>query len=201
MDALRIELMGALDGLHDVGSLQSAALEERTEPAESSVMYREPPLGAVDRLAVAARAAARVACEQGPALASAARLLGAAARAGGCVWITGIAADDHRRRLHARGYRALVWPDRERLPGLLGPRDVLLVTLSREAPSWLGEAQRRRTLSIVLGGPGRVEHDQVEASLRVPCYDESTLELAHAFIVLALCSEGADGPDGAESVA
>ena len=139
------------------------------------------------------RAAARVACEQAPALACAARLLGAAARAGGCVWITGLGADDHRRRLHAKGHRALVWPDRERLPGLLGPRDVLLVTVSDEAPSWLREAQRRRTLSIVLGGPGRIEHDQVEASLRVPCYDEGTLELAHAFIVLALCAEGADG--------
>ena len=193
MAALSIDMMTALAALHDVGSPATAALDAgRTEPAESSVMYREPPLGAVDRLAVAARAAARVATEQGPALESAARLLEAAARAGGCVWITGLAADDHRRRLHAKGYRALVWPDRERLPGLLGPRDVLLVTSSDEAPSWLGEAQRRRTLSIVLGGPGRIEHDQVEASLRVPCYDQSTLELAHAFIVLALCSEGAE---------
>jgi hypothetical protein len=194
MDALSIDRLGALGALHDADA-REAATPDRTEPAESSVMYREPPLGAVDRLAVAGRAAAFVASEQGPALESAARLLAAAARAGGCVWITGLAADDHRRRLHAKGYRALVWPDRERLPGLLGPRDVLLVTVSHEAPSWLGEAQRRRTPSIVIGGPGRVEHDQVEASLRVPCYDESTLELAHAFIVLALCGDGAESAD------
>ena len=150
MAARDVDMMGALAALFAVGSAEAALDAERAEPAESSVVYREPPLGAVDRLAVAARAAAHVASEQGPALESASRLLGAAGRAGGCVWITGLGADDHRRRLHARGYRALVWPDRERLPGLLGPRDVLLVTSSGEAPRWLGEAQRRRTPTIVL---------------------------------------------------
>jgi hypothetical protein len=189
MDALSIDMLGIdRDDARDVGS---------AEPTGSSVLYREPPLGAVDRLAVAGRAAARVASEQAPAIENAARLLCAAARAGGCVWITGLAADEHRRRLHAKGYRALVWPDRERLPGLLGPRDVLLVAVDHDAPSWLVEAQRRRSLLIVLGGPGRLEHDSIEASLRVPCYDERTLELAHAFIVLALCAEGVDGAESA----
>jgi hypothetical protein len=166
---------------------------ERGDPTESSVVYREPPLGALDRLAVASRAAARVASEQGPALEAAARLLSAAARAGGCVWITGPGAHEHRRRLHASGYRALVWTDEVRLPGPLGPSDVLLAAVSRDAPGWLVEAQRRRAMLIVLGGPGRIEHDAAEASLRVPCYDERTLELTHAFIVLALSAEP-EGP-------
>jgi hypothetical protein len=188
--------VASIDGLgHGGARLGADTLDadtfdvERAEPAESSVIYREPPLGMVDRLAVAGRAAARVACEQAPALESAARLLRAAAQSGGCIWITGLGADDHRRRLHARGQRALVWPDRERLPGLLGPRDVLLVAVDHEAPRWLAEAQRRRTLTIVLGGPGRIDNDHVEASLRVPCFDAGTLELAHAFIVLALCAD------------
>lgn len=192
MAALNVDMIDALGALLAVGSAETTVDADHAEPAESSVVYREPLLGAVDRLAVAARAAAHVASEQGPALHGAARMLGAVGRAGGCVWITGLGADDHRRRLHAKGYRALVWPDRERLPGLLGSRDVLLVTSSSDAPHWLGEAQRRRTPTIVLGGPGRIEHDQADASLRVACYDESTLELAHAFIVLALCSEGAE---------
>lgn len=187
---------GALDGgkRHDDDGI------ERDEPVASSLVYREPPLGAIDRLAVASRAAALVACEQGPALTAAVRLLTAAVRGSGCIWIAGPLADEHRRRLHARGHRALAWPDRERLPALLGPRDVLLVCVSGDAPSWLVEAQRRRCPMIVLGGPGRIEHDQLEASLRVPCYDERTLELTHAFIVMALCTDSVD-VDSAESAA
>jgi hypothetical protein len=149
-------------------------------------------LGAVDLLAVASRAAAAVACEQTEAVAAAARVLQSVIRDQGLVWVVGAAADDHARRLQAAGQRAAACTDIERLPQRLGSLDALLLSLVDEAPrALLAEARRRRIDTIVLTGPGGIDHDG-EAIVRVRCYDTRALELAHGFIVMALCAESAE---------
>jgi hypothetical protein len=169
--------------MDDAGRMDDAAqppLESKSCPA--------PPLCAVDLLAVAGSAAARVACEQSEAVAAAARALDSVARNEGTVWVAGDAADAHARRLDAGGYRALVAVDIDRLPHRLGPCDILLVSVLDEAPrALLAEARRRRIDTIVLGAPSGVD-PQDGVVLRVRCYDDRALELTHGFIVTALCA-------------
>ena len=169
------------------------------EPA-SSMVCTEAPLGVLDRLSLASRAAARVACEQCAAVDAAARAIEASARRGGTIWVVGAGAEAHAGRLAVAGHRTNLCLDLERLPTRFGPSDVALITVSDEAPrALLEELQRREARAIVLGGPHGVDLDGTP-TIRVPCYDERALELAHGFIIMALCAE-MEGVDRAESAA
>ena len=167
------------------------SLEPELEPdagGSSAFVRADAPLGALDLLAVASRAAARVAGEQNEALRRAARALETAARNRGCVWVLGEAANEHARQLNAVGHTALASADQTRLPPRAIAGDVLLLTLSGELPApLLAEAARRRLEPIVLGGPASIAADGLV--VRVTCYDERALALAHGFIVMALCAE------------
>jgi hypothetical protein len=167
----------------------AAGMDDAAHSILDSRSCPPPPLSAVDLLALAGSAAARVAGEQSEAVAAAARALDCVARSQGSVWVAGDAANEHARRLEAAGHRALVAVDIDRLPHSLGPSDALLVTVQTEAPcALLAEARRRRIDTIVLAGPSGIDHDH-GVVIRVRCYDERALELAHGFIVTALCAE------------
>jgi hypothetical protein len=186
----RGERKHGMSGIRDEGSACEALYGE-VSGASASFLCLGPALGALDLLAIASRAAARVACEQCDAIESAARILDRVARSGDCVWVAGDAADEHAQRLGAAGQRAVACADVERLPQRLGAGDVLLLTLLGEAPlELLAEARRRKLDAIALVGPGFVAHEAAVV-IRVPCYDERALELTHGFIVTALCAETA----------
>ena len=162
--------------------------------------YDAPPLSALDLLALASRAAARVACEQSIAVEAAARLLERTAVSEGTVWVVGDAADEHTRRLEAAGHRAIAIVDPNRLPARLSTLDLLFVTAITELPSrLLVEAKRRNVDTIVLRGPERFDDDG-RVVIRVGCFDQRAVELTHCFIVTALCSASLD-LDRAESAA
>jgi hypothetical protein len=161
--------------------------------------HRTPPLGALDLLAIASRAAARVACEQCIAVEGAARLLEEAALNETMVWVAGDAADEHTRRLEAAGHCAIAIVDPNRLPLRVASGDLLFVTATGELPlTLLTEAQRRTLPSIVLTGATRMQGAGVY--IHVDCQDERAIELTHSFIVTALCAQNLD-LDEAESAA
>jgi hypothetical protein len=174
--------------LADAVRVDRAELVAPERPLASS-SCPAPGLNAVDLLAVASRAAARVASEQPEAVAAAARTLDSVARDQGCIWVAGDGADEHAERLEAAGQRALPSADLERLPERLGPFDALLVTVFGDAPrGLLAEARRRRADVIVLTGPSGIDQDG-GIVIRVRCFDERALELTHGLIVTALCPE------------
>jgi hypothetical protein len=163
-------------------------LEPELEPGGAALARADAPLDALDLLAIASRAAARIACEQNEALRRAARALETAARNRGCVWVVGAAGNEHARQLNAVGHTALASTDLTRLPPRAIAGDVLLVSASGELPApLLAEATRRRLETIVLGGPASIAADGLV--IRVPCYDGRALSLTHGFIVMALCAE------------
>jgi len=158
------------------------------ESPVTSSGFDAPPLSALDLLALASRAAARVACEQSIAVEAAARLLERTALSEGTVWVAGDAADEHTRRLEAAGHRAIAIVDPNRLPARVCTNDLLFVTAVGEGPSMLLiEAKRKNVDSIVLRGPERLDDDGAVV-IRVRCYDQRAVELTHCFIVTALCS-------------
>lgn len=164
---------------------------EEEDGARSTMVsaYDAPPLGAVDLLALAARAAARVACEQSIAVDAAARLLERVAVSEGTVWVVGDGADEHTRRLEAAGHRAVALADPNRLPPRLAASDLLFVTAVDEAPSaLLAEAARRGSDTLVLAGPERIGAEGAVVIV-VRCRDPRAIELTHCFIVTALCSQ------------
>lgn len=163
--------------------------------------YDAPPLAALDLLALASRAAARVACEQSLAVEAAARLLERAALEEGTVYVAGDAADEHTRRLEAAGHRAVAIIDPHRLPPSISDSDLLFVTAVTEVPSaLLAVAARRDIDTLVLLGPDRTQPEGA-VTLRVPCYDQRAVELTHAFIVTALCCQSLSHEERAESAA
>lgn len=161
----------------------------RDEPERAAQVPEEAPLAALDLLAIASRAATAVASQQGELLEGVARCLRSASRRGATVWAVGGGAAEHARRLAAAGYAAATSGELESGRARLQPGDLLLLCVRDEAPRGLLEEARRRKLAVVvLAGPEGLDREQ-ELVLRVPCRDAGALELAQAFIVMALCAE------------
>lgn len=157
-------------------------------------------LSALDLLALASRAAARIACEQSLAVEAAARLLEQAALSETTVWVAGDAADEHTRRFEAAGHRTATLVDLNRLPQRVHQGDLLFVTAVDEAPlPLLLEASRRGVDIIVFTGAERIDFD-AGVVLFVACQDPRAVELTHSFVVTALCAQSVD-LDQAESAA
>ncbi len=170
------------------------------DAAPASSATETPALSALDLLALASRAAARVACEQSDAVEDASHLLENSALRRATVWVCGDGAEEHTRRLMGAGQRAVTIVPPARLPQVLGGGDVLLVTLVTEVPrDLISEAQQRALDTIVIKGAQQIDHDTAIV-LRLMCHDERALQLAQAFIVSAFCVRSA-GVARAESAA
>jgi SAM-dependent methyltransferase len=163
--------------------------DQMSPPFYGSIMtmYARLPerSSAAASLALAGRAAYRVANESAKELERAAALLDATARRGGTVFVSGPAQGRHAALLCASGRHAA--PCASRLPDSAGITDALLfVTGDESLEPVLSDAKRRGMSTIALGSADtRLD---ATVTVAVPSRDPECVALAHDLLVSTLAT-------------
>jgi SAM-dependent methyltransferase len=165
---------------------------QMSPPFHGSIMtfYARLPArtAAADALALAGRAAWRLASDGAADVESALALVEGTARFGGTLLVAGEHADRHAAVLRASGRRALA--SAGKLADATSPADALLVTgndtMTRGA---IAEARRRGIPVIAVVGEGTAV--SADVTITVPSRDPRAVQLAQDLVVAALASPSA----------